>query len=59
MEIIVKYSLYSYEDEINLEDWGHEDHVKWEDLSEGEKNEITDHLREETTILLEIDNKND
>ena len=38
---------YTSVHEIDLEDYGHEAHVCFEDLTEDEQNEITDHLRED------------
>jgi len=46
MKAYVRIS-YTSVHEIDLEDYGHEPHVCFEDLTDDEQNEITDHLRED------------
>lgn len=45
---------YSSFFEIDLEDYGHDENVKFEDLTEEQKNEIYDHLREEAVVSVDI-----
>lgn len=43
MKVKVKYKLYSEEETIDLEDYGHFE-KKWDDLTDNEKIEIKDAL---------------
>lgn len=47
MKALVKYSLGKLQQEIDLVDYGYDEDVKFEDLTEEEQNEILDPLREE------------
>ena len=44
---------------IDLSDYGHDENVNYEDLSEEEKDEISDHLREEVIVSVRIETIND
>lgn len=50
MEAIIKYSLDSYQETIDLTEHGHDEDVKWSDLSEEEQCEIRDSLVEQMWI---------
>lgn len=50
MKCRIKYSLPVYIDIIDLTDYGHDENVKFEDLTEDEQNEITDNLRDEVIV---------
>lgn len=47
----MRYSNYF---EIDLEDYGHSESTTFEELSEEEKNEIIDHLREEAIVRVDV-----
>ena len=51
MKVKITYKIVSSHEEIDLEDYGHEEDVKWSDLSQEEKNEITDSLSEESHVI--------
>ncbi len=53
-KVKVEFSLYSYHDYIDLEDYGHED-KKWSDLSEEEQDYITDCIRLDKMISLSFE----
>lgn len=44
MKAIVKYKVNIITEEIDLEDYGHDEDVRFEDLTEDEQNHITDSL---------------
>jgi len=59
MKALVKYSLAEYRETIDLEDYGHEPDVKWEDLTQEDKNEIHDTLSEQQQVGVSIEHKED
>ena len=50
MKANIKYSLFCYEEEIDLSDYGIEENRTWDDLTEEEKIEIKDSLIEQKYI---------
>lgn len=46
---------YSEVGEIDLKDYGHDADVKFEDLTEEQKIEIWDHLREEVICSVDVE----
>lgn len=55
MKYLFNLHLSVAPEEIDLQDYGHEEHVYWEDLNEDEKNEITDLLRERAMSDIGVD----
>lgn len=54
-KVKVKISLYSSQDTIDLEDYGHSKKTKWSDLSIDEQNEIEDVIRLDNITLLNFE----
>lgn len=54
MKARVELSFFSVS-EIDLEDYGHDEETRFEDLTEDQQNEITDSLRDETIISCNIE----
>ena len=50
MKAKVEYSLNNNIETIDLTDYGYDDNVKFEDLTEEQQNEIVDNLRAEKII---------
>jgi len=48
----VEMQLSSTVEEIDLVDFGHEEHIAWQDLTEDEKRSVEDYAREQTIILI-------
>lgn len=59
MEILVDFKLISSTEIVDLEDFGHDEHIKWSDLSEEEQNDITDSLlqqiKDDNVIKISVD----
>ena len=45
---------YSSNFEIDLTDYGHDEETTFEQLTEDEKNEIYDHLREDAVVNVDV-----
>ena len=56
MKAEMKFSIDKEKEIIDLEDYGHEPDVTWEDLDEDDKNEIRDSLTEQMIIKCSGDN---
>lgn len=50
MKVSLKYSLGYYVENIDLEDYGYEEDIKWENLFDEDQHEITDSLLDEIVI---------
>lgn len=53
-KINIKYTVPTPEETIDLCDYGHEEETQWSDLSEDERNEILDPLRESQILNVEV-----
>lgn len=56
MKAIVKYTLETYQETINLVDLDIDENRNWDDLTEDEQNEIRDYLLKERRIIISIEN---
>jgi hypothetical protein len=56
MKANVKFSLNVFDQEIDLEYYGHGSETTWDDLTEDQQHEIEDSLREENMIIVSIEN---
>lgn len=54
MKARVELSFFSVS-EIDLEDYGHNEEIRFEDLTEDQQNEITDSLRNEAIVSCNIE----
>lgn len=59
MKAIVKYTLSSYSETIDLEDYGHDEDRTWDDLTRDEQIEIEDSLREEKVVHVSIEDEDE
>jgi len=56
MKATMKISITSKEETIDLTDFGHDEDVSWEDLSEEEKCEVRDFVSEQTIVYVTGEN---